>query len=95
MTPDLQLIEDLVKCLPAFEDLYESHVSNEDAPAWRATVAFLDEQFGTAEPKAREVVVTSFLDSLPFPGQPGSDLTRYLGPQLTSKLAELRPSLTF
>jgi hypothetical protein len=119
MTPDVQLVEELVMRLPAFEDLYESHVFNEDgvlphvffwdvtqetvasflgdedAPDWRATVAFLEEQFGAAEPKAREVVVTSFLDSLPFPGQPGSDLTRYLGPQLTSKLAELRPGITF
>ncbi|GLY91330.1 hypothetical protein [Actinoallomurus iriomotensis] len=119
MTPDVQLVEELVRRLPAFEDLYESHVFNEDGvlphvffwdvtqetvasflgdedpPDWRATVGFLEEQFGAAEPKAREVVVTSFLDYLPFPGQPGGDLTRYLGPQLTGKLAELRPGLTF
>jgi hypothetical protein len=32
----------------------------------------------------------SFLDQLPYKGQPGADIVCSLGPQMKAKLAELR-----
>ncbi|MEU9951493.1 hypothetical protein [Streptomyces sp. NPDC047939] len=116
-TPDVQLVKDLVAEIPAFEDLYETHVFNQDgvlphvffwdvtqetvqsylgldadAPDWRRTLRFLEEQSARDVPGIDEVVVTSFLEYLPFPGKPGHEIVSELGPVMAAKFAKVRPA---
>ncbi|MEU1473511.1 hypothetical protein ABZ434_35535 [Streptomyces sp. NPDC005761] len=116
-SPDVQLVKDLVAGIPAFEDLYETHVFNQDgvlphvffwdvtqetvqsylgldadAPDWRHTLRFLEEQSARDVPEIDEVVVTSFLEYLPFPGKPGHEIVAELGPVLAAKFAKVRPA---
>ncbi|WP_236064415.1 hypothetical protein [Streptomyces poriferorum] len=116
-TPDVQLVKDLVAEIPAFEDLYETHVFNQDgvlphvffwdvtqetvqsylgldadAPDWRRTLRFLEEQSAQDVPGIDEVVVTSFLEYLPFPGKPGHEIVGELGPVMAAKFAKVRPA---
>ncbi|WLQ50653.1 hypothetical protein P8A21_25645 [Streptomyces poriferorum] len=116
-TPDVQLVKDLVAQIPAFEDLYETHVFNQDgvlphvffwdvtqetvqsylgldadAPDWRRTLRFLEEQSARDVPGIDEVVVTSFLEYLPFPGKPGHEIVGELGPVMAAKFAKVRPA---
>ncbi|WP_351226126.1 hypothetical protein [Streptomyces sp. NPDC002133] len=116
-TPDVQLVQDLVARIPEYEDLYESHVFNEDgvlphvffwdvvqevvrsylgedpeAPDWRRTLDFLEEHSARGVPEIDAVIVTSFLDDLPYPGRPGHDIVQHLGPVLAAKFAKIRPS---
>ena len=116
-TPDVQLVKDLVARIPAYEDVYESHVFNQDgvlphvffwdvynetmrsylgedpeAPDWRRTLAFLEEQSERGVREIDEVIVTSFLDYLPHPGEPGHGIVEHLGPVMRASLAEIRPS---
>ncbi|MEV0745415.1 hypothetical protein AB0I75_09445 [Streptomyces sp. NPDC050273] len=116
-TPDVQLVKDLVAEIPAFEDLYETHVFNQDgvlphvffwdvtqetvqsylgldadAPDWRRTLRFLEEQSARDVPGIDEVVVTSFLEYLPFPGKPGHEIVGELGPVMAAKFAKVRPA---
>ncbi|MFE6978867.1 hypothetical protein [Streptomyces sp. NPDC057682] len=113
--PGVRLVRNLVAAVPAFEDLYESHVFNEDgvlphvffwevtqetvksflgldadAPDWRATLRFLEEQSARGVPGIDEVVVTSFLEYLPFPGQPGHAIVGELGPVMAAAFAKVR-----
>lgn len=60
---------------------------------WRVTFAYLEEKFEQHIPAADRVIVTSFLEQLPYPGQPGADIVCYLGPQMKAILAKMRPSL--
>lgn len=115
--PDVQLVKDLVAEIPAFEDLYETHVFNQDgvlphvffwdvtqetvqsylgldadAPDWRRTLRFLEEQSARNVPGIDEVVVTSFLEYLPFPGKPGHEIVGELGPVLAAEFAKVRPA---
>ncbi|THA73052.1 hypothetical protein E6R60_25690 [Streptomyces sp. A0642] len=115
--PDVRLVKDLVAAVPAFEDLYATHVFNQDgvlphvffwdvtqetvrsylgldadAPDWRRTLRFLEEQSTRHVPGIDEVVVTSFLEYLPFPGKPGHEIVGELGPVLAAKFAEVRPA---
>ncbi|MER6114782.1 hypothetical protein [Streptomyces sp. NPDC001743] len=115
--PDVRLVKDLVAAVPAFGDLYETHVFHQDgvlphvffwdvtqetvrsylgldadAPDWRRTLRFLEEQSTRNVPGIDEVVVTSFLEYLPFPGKPGHEIVGELGPVLAAKFAEVRPA---
>ncbi|MFE9780944.1 hypothetical protein ACFYPA_22660 [Streptomyces sp. NPDC005775] len=127
MTPDVRLVKDLVAEVPAFEDLYATHVFNQggvlphvffwdvtqetvrsyvgpeadagaradalaDAPDWRRTLRFLEEQCARGVPGIDEVVVTSFLEYLPFPGKPGHEIVRELGPVMAATFAKVRPA---
>ncbi|MFC3575994.1 hypothetical protein ACFOZ0_22440 [Streptomyces yaanensis] len=62
------------------------------APDWRSTLQFLEEQGRREVPEINEVIVTSFLNNLPFPGQPGHGIVEQLGPALAEKFAKIRPS---
>ncbi|HEY9330721.1 MAG TPA: hypothetical protein VIS09_21190 [Streptomyces sp.] len=115
--PDVKLVKDLVAEIPAFEDLYETHVFNQDgvlphvffwdvtqetvqsylgldvgAPDWWRTLRFLEEQSTRGVPEIDEVVVTSFLEYLPFPGKPGHEIVGELGPVMAAKFAKVRPA---
>ncbi|MFJ6431121.1 hypothetical protein [Streptomyces sp. NPDC091416] len=117
VSPDVQLVRDLVAAVPDFEDLYETHVFNQDgvlphvffwdvtqetvqsylgldadAPDWRRTLRFLEEQSARDVPGIDEVVVTSFLEYLPFPGKPGHEIVGELGPVMAAKFAKVRPA---
>lgn len=63
-----------------------------DVPDWRRTLEFLEEQSTRGIAGIDEVVVTSFLGYLPFPGSPGHDITRELGPALAVRFARIRPA---
>ncbi|MFF1926338.1 hypothetical protein ACFVW8_37960 [Streptomyces sp. NPDC058221] len=63
-----------------------------DAPDWRRTLEFLEEQTARGTPGIDEVVVTSFLEYLPFPGNPGHAIVKELGPVLAAKFARVRPA---
>jgi len=62
---------------------------------WRLMLSYLEDKFAQHIREINEVIVTSFLDQLPYKGQPGADIVRSLGPQMKAKLAELRPSLAW
>ncbi|MFD9484046.1 hypothetical protein [Streptomyces sp. NPDC059991] len=70
----------------------DSFLGNEDEPDWRSTLEFLEEQSALGVPEIDEVIVTSFLNSLPFPGKPGHELVEHLGPVLAAKFARVRPA---
>ncbi|QNP65049.1 hypothetical protein [Streptomyces genisteinicus] len=116
-TPDVQLVRDLVAQVPGFEEMYESHMFDQDgvlphvffwdvvqetvrsylgqdpeAPDWRRTLDFLDERLALGVKEADAVIVTSFLNDLPFPGEPGHDIVRSLGPHLAAAFARIRPA---
>ncbi|GAA2723356.1 hypothetical protein GCM10010439_18410 [Actinocorallia aurantiaca] len=57
---------------------------------WRPVLDFLEEEYGKNDALAREVIVTSFIDNLPYSGQPGEDLSRHLGPRLAEVHRRLR-----
>lgn len=127
--PAVRLVHDLVAAIPAFEDLYATHVFNQDGvlphvffwdvtqetvrsylgpvlgadadsdsdadtevPDWRCTLRFLEEQCARGLPGIDEVVVTSFLEYLPFPGKPGHAIVGELGPVLAARFARVRPA---
>jgi hypothetical protein len=58
---------------------------------WRLTLSYLEDKFAQRILEIDKVIVTSFLEQLPYRGQPGADIIRSLGPKLKAKLAELRP----
>ncbi|MGO4648941.1 hypothetical protein AB4305_28910 [Nocardia sp. 2YAB30] len=63
-----------------------------DAPDWRRTLAFLEEQSALGVSEIDAVIVTSFLDYLPYPGKPGHDIVRHLGPVMKAEFVKIRPS---
>ncbi|WP_060887422.1 DUF7674 family protein [Streptomyces caniscabiei] len=63
-----------------------------EARDWRATLKFLERQLGRGIPCVTEVIVTSFLDQLPYRHEPGHEVVEHLGPILSAKYRELRPS---
>ena len=54
--------------------------------------AFLKEAYGGGDQEGREVIGTSFLGNLPFPQEPGHDITEMLDPLLRQKLLTVRPA---
>ncbi|MGW1883988.1 hypothetical protein [Streptomyces sp. NPDC001970] len=63
-----------------------------EVPDWRRTLDFLEGQSARGVPEVDAVIVTSFLNDLPYPGQPGNDIVRHLGPVMAAKFAKIRPS---
>jgi hypothetical protein len=59
---------------------------------WAAVLDYLDKQLAEADREVREVIVTSFVLDLPFPGQPGYGLVDHLGPHLAQSFAANRPA---
>jgi hypothetical protein len=74
---------------PAVVDSYLG--KDPEAPDWRATLEFLERQLGRGIPDVTEVIVTSFLDQLPYKQEPGYGVVEHLGPLLSAKYRELRP----
>ncbi|MFI1941454.1 hypothetical protein ACH44C_30510 [Streptomyces purpureus] len=62
-----------------------------DVPDWRRTLDFLEERTGSDTPEVQAVIVTSFLNDLPYPGQPGHDIVRHLPPRMAATFARIRP----
>lgn len=63
-----------------------------DLPDWRKTLQFLEEQSALGIPEVDTVIVTSFLYNLPFPGTPGHEIVKHLGPIMAAKFSRLRPA---
>ena len=61
-----------------------------DLPEWRPVLDFLEEEYRRGDDCGREVIVTSFLDSLPYPGQEAHEIVAHLGPDLAAVLMRLR-----
>ncbi|CAM5678990.1 hypothetical protein SAVIM338S_07270 [Streptomyces avidinii] len=62
-----------------------------DGPDWRRVLAFLEEETRRRVPGAIEVIVTSFLYSLPHQGKPGYGIEEHLGPAMKESYLQLRP----
>ncbi|MFF7179477.1 hypothetical protein [Streptomyces sp. NPDC008121] len=60
-------------------------------PPWRRTLDFLEEQSGRGVLGIDEVIVTSFLNDLPYPHEPGHGIVRELGPVLAARFGRIRP----
>ncbi|MFE4265423.1 hypothetical protein [Streptomyces sp. NPDC056883] len=65
-----------------------------DGPDWRRVLAFLEEETRRRVPGAIEVIVTSFLYSLPHQGKPGYGIEEHLGPAMKESYLQLRPWYT-
>ncbi|MGW6981811.1 hypothetical protein ACWGE1_20590 [Streptomyces sp. NPDC054932] len=62
-----------------------------EGPDWRQVLAFLEEETQRCAPGAIEVIVTSFLHDLPYPGEAGYGIETHLGPALKGRYLRLRP----
>ncbi|MFF9911955.1 hypothetical protein [Streptomyces sp. NPDC013457] len=62
------------------------------AADWRRTLDFLEEQSARGEMGVDEVIVTSFLNDLPYPHEPGYAIVRELGPVMAARFGRIRPS---
>ena len=60
-----------------------------DEPQVRAVLEVLEAEFG-ADHQVDELIAVSFLEQLPYPGQPGAELVTLLGPRLRVELDRLR-----
>ncbi|MCX2183400.1 hypothetical protein KV205_23125 [Streptomyces sp. SKN60] len=63
-----------------------------DLPDWREVLRFLEEQSSLGIREVDGVIVTSFLEYLPYPGEEGHDIVEHLGPVLAAKFARIRPA---
>ncbi len=73
------------------QDVLASYQEDDGPDAlWRQTLAFLERRFGGSR-EADAVIGTSFLYSLPWPGQPGYGIVEELGPTLRRVFSEVRP----
>ncbi|MET7365651.1 hypothetical protein ABZS61_07435 [Streptomyces sp. NPDC005566] len=63
-----------------------------DETDWRVTLRFLEEQLRLDVSDVARVITTSFLFSLPWPGQPGYCLVEHLGPAMGARFAAIRPA---
>jgi hypothetical protein len=59
---------------------------------WRAVISYLEDQLKRDVPEVTEVIVTSFIGNLPYPGSPGSDLANHLGPCMAEFFRKVRPA---
>ncbi|WP_329390283.1 hypothetical protein OG625_39780 (plasmid) [Streptomyces sp. NBC_01351] len=62
-----------------------------DGPDWRRVLAFLEEETRHRVPGAIEVIVTSFLNDLPYEGEPAHGIEAHLGPAMKKRYLQLRP----
>jgi hypothetical protein len=72
--------------------IVESYISGKEPADWIPALDFLEEAFGVVDDYSRGVISASFLESLPYAGEPGAGIAGHLGPTLRSRLAELRRS---
>ncbi|WP_406169965.1 hypothetical protein OIE52_37410 [Streptomyces canus] len=113
-----QLVIDLVGHVPELEDLYETHVFNENGEVlphvffwdvtqevmdsflaphggtldWRKVLDFLEDRMKSGVPEVDEIIVTSFLNYLPYPRSPGHEITKSLGPVMSQRFTRIRPA---
>ncbi len=117
MSPDVELVGELITRFPSLAELCEDNTPGREAPSplttfwditqevvaaflagedaeldWKAVLAFLEEQAAHEVPEIDKVLATAFLWYLPWPGQPGYELTTLLGPILTARFARIRPA---
>jgi len=59
---------------------------------WRGLLQYLEEVYPTAPLTVKEVIVTSFLEYLPWPAEPGYPIVAELGPVLGEKFRQVRPA---
>ncbi|MFD0857230.1 hypothetical protein ACFQ07_33815 [Actinomadura adrarensis] len=59
---------------------------------WQAVLDFLEGEMQIGDSGVRSVIVTSFLEALPFPGAPGHEIVEHLGSLMSEKFHEIRPS---
>jgi hypothetical protein len=72
--------------------IVESYISGKEPADWIPALDFLEGAFGVVDDYSRGVISASFLESLPYAGEPGAGIAGHLGPTLRSRLAELRRS---
>jgi hypothetical protein len=58
---------------------------------WRDVVAFLEEEYDHSDDDAQAVIEQSFIENLPYPGEPGYGIERHLGARLTAIYRSQRP----
>lgn len=58
---------------------------------WAGVLGFLEEQTERGVPEVDVVLGTSFLSSLPWPGQPGYGVVARLGPAMAADFRRIRP----
>lgn len=51
---------------------------------WRDVIEFLEEEYPASDDDAKAVIEQSFVENLPYPGEPGYGIERHLGPELAS-----------
>ncbi|MEU6879741.1 hypothetical protein [Streptomyces sp. NPDC046712] len=74
------------------QDTVRSFLGEDPAAAdWRRTLDFLEEQIGRGVLAVDEVIVTSFLNDLPYPHEPGYAIVQELGPVMAAKFGRIRP----
>ncbi|MEU6708435.1 hypothetical protein [Streptomyces wuyuanensis] len=75
------------------QDTVRSYLGTGDpsGPDWQRVLAFLEEETQRRVPGALEVIVTSFLHDLPYPGEPGFGIEVHLGPAMKERYLWLRP----
>jgi len=76
-----------------FDDVMNAFQGTDEADPdldWRAVLAFLEERLAGGDLAAARLIVTSFLDYVPYPGRPGHDLAAELGPVMARRLAALQ-----
>ena len=59
---------------------------------WRGLIQYLEEIYPTAPLEVKTVIVTSFLEDLPWPAEPGYAIVAELGPVLAEKFRQVRPA---
>ncbi len=74
--------------------IVRSYLGEQNEVEWREALAFLDEYYAQGDRDVFTVIVTSFLDYLPYPNQPGFQIMDELSASMRAKLQELRPYLT-
>ncbi|MEV0569991.1 hypothetical protein [Dactylosporangium sp. NPDC050588] len=94
-------VEDMGELLPhvifgigeGFTDrIVNAYLQEDDTLGWRSVLDFFDEYFDRGDRDVDEVLVTSFLDMLPWPNQPGHGLVDQLPRRLRTRFNLLRPA---
>ncbi|GLY02948.1 MULTISPECIES: hypothetical protein [Actinoplanes] len=94
-------VEDMGELLPhvifgvgeGFTDrIVDAYLGDDDPLDWRSVLMFFEEHFDRGDRGIDEVLVTSFLDRLPWSNQPGYDLVDQLPEQLRTRFDLLRPT---